>query len=88
MGTQNTKAIPDGLFIVKRQPFIDYINGELLVNEGGHVRVSDDARHEAAEIRLRNGETVGFTVDGVLFSTISLVDGCFKEVLINKEGPS
>jgi len=60
------------MIIINRASFIAYTQGVLMDFKDGTGVVGDNINHERAEEALNNGETVGLSVGGKLFSTIAL----------------
>jgi len=78
---KTTKGIP--VLIVNRGDFMAWTEGSLLERDAkGVCLVSDNIDHEKVEQLLDAGETVGLSVNGRLFSTLSLEERGYVEKLV------
>lgn len=73
------------MFIVDRQSFIDFVDGDLLLNESGKIKKLGDKQenYEALE-KLERGETIYFSMDGVIISKMHSKDGTYVEEPFNE----
>lgn len=67
------------MIIVDRESFIAWTQGILIHRTKNKLIVGDNTKHEVAEKLLEQGETIGFTVNGELFSTMKLEDSGYVE---------
>ena len=68
--------------IVDRQGFINHVNGDLLIRDSfGRCQVGDGVEFEEAVKDMVNGNKIGLTVKGQLFSIMEN----YQERLFKKE---